>query len=284
MVYDEGFFKYTGNDNIFYRSCFPEEEPLAIILIVHGLAEHCGRYSNVIDYFTPRGYAFYGFDLPGHGKSSGTRAHLNRFADYTNALQSCHSMIKKHHYHLPLFLLGHSMGGLIAARYLIDHQEELTGAVLSAPSIKVPENISPVTIFAGRILSFLVPSAGILTIDAEGVSRDPKVVTNYIQDPFVFRGKATARLSAELLDTMQYVMEAAAKITLPILVIQGSADKLVDPEGAKIFYNKAGSSDKKIIIYEGLYHEVLNEPEHGRVLEDLETWLSSHIRLIERGG
>jgi len=169
------------------------------------------------------------------------------------------------------------MGGLISAAYLLEHQSELSGAILSGPSVKVPENISSATIFMGKMLSALMPKAGLLALEAEGVSRDPEVVKDYVNDPLVYTGKTTARLAAELLKAMQRVSAEAARITLPILMVQGGADRLVDPSGAQMLYEKVGSKDKTMKIYDGLYHEVFNEPEHPQVLSYVEGWLESHL-------
>jgi alpha-beta hydrolase superfamily lysophospholipase len=176
-----------------------------------------------------------------------------------------------------IFLLGHSMGGLIASYYLIEHQDDFQGAIISAPSIKVSDSISKATIIMGKILSALTPSAGILALDANAISRDPEVVAAYINDPLVFNGKTTARLAAELLRAMLHVTAGAEKINLPFIVLQGSDDKLVDPEGAQLLYEKAASKDKTLKVYEGLYHEVFNEPERDLVLKDVEYWLEQHI-------
>ena len=171
------------------------------------------------------------------------------------------------------------MGGLISAAYLLKYQDELTGAVLSGPGIKVPDTISQATIFAGNILSFIMPKAGLVQLDAEGVSRDPAVVDAYASDPLVYTGKITARLGAELLKAMKRVTEQAPKIRLPIMIVQGSDDKLVDPSGAQLLYDLVSSKDKTIKIYNGFYNEVFNEPEHEIVLNDVKIWIETHLRL-----
>jgi alpha-beta hydrolase superfamily lysophospholipase len=133
------------------------------------------------------------------------------------------------------------------------------------------------TVAMGRILSVIAPKAGIVGLDVTGLSRDPEVVKAYVNDPLVFHGKTPARLAAEMLKAMQRVTAEAEKITLPFITIQGSADRLVEPGGAQMLYDKAGSSDKTLKIYEGLYHEVHNEPERLTMFKDLEAWLKTHI-------
>ena len=277
MKHQEGFFKGVRDANIYFQSWLPESEPKAVLLIVHGLAEHSGRYMNVVNHFVPLGYAVYGIDHIGHGKSDGTRVYVKRFDDYTNTLKVYFDMIHRWQPDKPIFLVGHSMGGLISAVYLLDHQTELTGAVLSGPVVKVPNNITPAILFMGKMLSTLIPRFGLVGLDANGVSRDPAVVQAYVSDPLVHRGKTTARLAAEMLKAMHYVSGQATKITLPIMIVQGSSDKLVDPAGAQMLYDAVSSADKEIRIYDGFYHEVFNEPEHDEVLRGVEIWLEAHL-------
>ena len=277
MKHQEGSFKGVRDANIYFQSWLPEGEPKAILLIVHGLAEHSGRYMNIVNHFVPLNYAVYGIDHLGHGKSEGTRVFVDRFEDYTKSLKAYSDMIRLWQPRKPIFLVGHSMGGLIGAVSLIDHQAELRGAVLSGAAVKVPSNITPATIIVGKMLSALVPKFGLIGLDAEGICRDPAVVQAYVNDPLVYRGKTTARLAAEMLKAMQYVMAQAAKITLPIMLVQGSADRLVDPAGSQMLYDAVSSADKAIRIYDGFYHEVFNEPEHGKVLHDIEIWLEAHL-------
>jgi len=277
MKHQDGYLKGVRDTNIYYQYWLPEKDPKAILLIAHGLAEHSGRYMNLVNHLVPSGYAVYGIDHIGHGKSDGKRAYVERFQDYTETLKNYFDMIQEWQPNKSIFLIGHSMGGLISAAYLLNHQDELSGAVLSGPSIKVPDNISKAIIFVGKMLSIIIPGAGLVKLDSDGVSRDSSVVEAYVNDPLVYTGKATARLGAELIKTMQNVTLQASNITLPIMIAQGSDDKVVDPEGAQLLYDLIGSKDKTIKIYNGLYHEIFNEPEHEQVLNDVTTWIDSHL-------
>ena len=277
MEHKDGFFKGVRESKIYYQAWLPETECKAVLLVVHGLAEHCGRYMNVVNHFVPLGYAVYGLDHVGHGKSEGTRVYVERFEDYTDTLKIYFDMVRTEQPDKPIFLVGHSMGGLISAVYLLEHQNELAGVVLSGASVKMSGDISPVVVFIGKLLSTLAPKAGLMALEAEGVSRDPAVVEAYVNDPLVYTGKMTARLAAELIKAVQRVNDEAAKITLPILIVQGSEDKLVDPTGAKLLYDTVSSVDKTLKVYEGFYHEVFNEPEHEQVLDDVETWLEQRV-------
>jgi alpha-beta hydrolase superfamily lysophospholipase len=278
MKHEEGFFKGVRDHRIYYQHWLPEGEAKAVLLVVHGLAEHSGRYMNLVHHFLPLGYAVYAIDHLGHGRSEGARVYVERFTDYTDTLAAFREMIRDRQKDKPVFLVGHSLGGLIGALYLLDHQGELAGAVLSGPLVKVPDNIPAVTIFLGKALSVLAPRLGLIAPpEAAGVSRNPAVVRAYETDPLVYRGKTTARLGSEILKAMRRVAAEASRITLPLLILQGSADRLVDPSGAQMLHDRAASPDNRIILYEGLYHEVYNEPEHDRVLKEVETWLEAHL-------
>jgi alpha-beta hydrolase superfamily lysophospholipase len=232
---------------------------------------------NVVNHFVPLGYVVYGVDQIGHGKSDGPREFVESFDDFSFTLAAYMAMVKEWQPGKPIFLLSHSIGGLIATYYLLDHQAEFQGAVFSAPVVKVASHISQMTIIMGRSLSVLAPKVGVMSVDPGTLSRDPEVVNAYTNDPLVFHGKTSARLSAEMLRALTRVSAETGKITLPFIAMQGSEDHLVDPDGAQILYDKAGSKDKTLKIYEGLYHEIFNEPEHPQVLRDVETWLEAHI-------
>lgn len=277
MEHLEGTFKGVRGATIAYQAWLPAGEVKAVLLIVHGLGEHCGRYMNVVNHFVPLNFAVYGLDHLGHGKSEGAREVVERFEDYTEPLAQYYNQVKGWQAGKPIFLLGHSLGGLIATYYLLDHQADFKGAVISAPAIKVGDSVSPITIALGKVLSVVAPRAGVLALDAGLISRDPEVVRAYVNDPLVFHGKTPARLAAEMLKAMLRVTAEVAKIELPFLAIQGGADKLVDPGGAQMLYDKAQSRDKKLKVYPGLYHEVFNEPERAQVLGDVENWLAAHV-------
>lgn len=277
MNHIEGNFKGVRNIDIYHQAWLPEGDVKAVLFIVHGLGEHSGRYMNVVNRFVPLGFAAYALDHIGHGKSGGAREYVEHFEDYTDTLTIYYNMVKGWQPGKPIFLLGHSMGGLIAVYYLIDHQAFFKGAVISSPAIKVMESVSPATIAMGKVLAILAPKVGILPLDPCGISRDPEVVKTYINDPLVFHAKTSARLAAELLKAILRVTAEVGKITLPFITMQGTEEKIVHPGGAQMLYDKASSKDKTVKIYPGLYHEVFNEPERARVLKDVETWLAAHI-------
>ncbi len=277
MLHIDGHFKGVGNANIYYQAWLPDGNVKAILLLAHGLGEYCGRYTNHVNHFVPLGYAVYGFDHLGHGKSDGEREVIKRFADYTEPLTRYYKMVKDWHPGKPVFIFGHSMGGLITCCCLLDHKADFKGAILSAPAIKVSDSISQFTITTVKILSRIAPKTGVIELDASLLTRDPDVVKDYVKDPLVFHGKTPARLAAEILKAMMRVNAEMEKITLPFIIVQGSEDKLVDPSGAQILYDKAGSRDKTLKAYEGLYHEIHNEPERSIMFKDVEDWLVARV-------
>jgi len=276
MPHQEDTFTGARNSRIYFQAWLPEADPKAVLLVVHGLGEHGGRYGNVVNYFLPRGYGLYALDHYGHGKSEGQREYVERFSDYTQTLKIFFDRVRAAQLARPIFLVGHSLGGLISAVYLLDHQAGLAGAVLSGPAVKAP-SLSPAVLVVGRMMSVLAPRMGVLGLDSGGVSRDPQVVRAYVEDPLVFNGKTTARLGAETLDAMGRVQAGAGTLRLPLLILQGAADRLVDPAGAELLYQAAGSADKTLKVYPGLYHEIYNEPEHEQVLHDVELWIEAHL-------
>ena len=277
MRHNDGFFAGIDNAQMYHQSWLPEGTPKAGIVLVHGLAEHSGRYVNLINHMVARDYAMYGLDNIGHGKSEGTRVYVKQFADYTDALGSYVDQVREGQPDTPMFLYGHSIGALIAALYLLDHDVELSGVVFSGACVKVPANVSAVTVFLAKALSRIAPKLGLSAVDASGISRDPAQVQAYIDDPLVYSGKTTARLACEFLKAMQRVSAEASGIMMPALIVHGGADRVVDPDGAQMLHSALGSTDKTLTIYDGLYHEIHNELEHPQVLADISAWLDAHL-------
>ena len=278
MNHSYSHFKNISGSNNYYQFWLPNENPDQILLVVHGFAEHGGRYKNLIDHFLPLNYAIYALDHVGHGNSDGYRYYVDSIFDFVDSIKKLTEIVKVSHPNKQVFILGHSMGGLLTSLALIDHQEEYEGAILSAPLIKNYGYISPVLIFITRILSVVLPKFGVNSIDAEYISRDPKVVKDYLNDPLIsIKSKITAKLAIELINGMKFVLDNAYKITLPIKIFQGMGDVIVDPGGAQLLYDAISSDDKKIKHYDILFHEILNEPEKKDVLKDIEYWLEAHV-------
>ncbi len=272
-----GNFKGQGNLDLFYRGYLPIRKPKAVLLILHGLAEHSGRYMNVVDYFVPRGYAVYGFDQRGHGQSEGMRGYVQNFSYYISDLNTFSEMVRVNHSSEKVFLIGHSVGGTIAIAYCIYHQNEVDGLILSGATIEPGSSLSPVKIILARLLSLIAPKMGVDVIDASAISQDQAVVDAYKRDPLVYRGKIRARLGAELLKVMRRLPNQMSEIHLPILIMSGSIDRLSNPEGSRLLYENVSSRDRTIKYYDGFYHEIFNEPGRDQVFNVMDDWLATRL-------
>lgn len=265
------------DSGIFYRHWRAQEPARAVILLAHGLGEHCGRYRAFAEYFMEQGISVVAPDHLGHGASPGDRTHLVEFEDYLRPLHELRELIKQWYPDLPCFLIGHSMGGLIAARYLLDHQDQFAGAALSGAALQAAEPPSAFAMMLARLFSRFLPKMGMLQLDATQISRDPQIVQDYLEDPLVHNGKATARLVVEIFQNMELLERDRGNITLPILVMHGSDDAMTTSAGSEEFQQAVASPDKTLKIYQGLYHEIFNEPERLEVLGDLASWLDARI-------
>ena len=255
----------------------PDEPPKAIILLVHGYAEHAGRYRYFAEHCVAKGYAVLAIDHWGHGQSDGTPGYVPDFSVFHDGVDQLLVCAKEEFPNLPVMLVGHSMGGLISATYLLSNQSKFLACVLSGPAIKAAEEPSAFLKAVSGFLSRFFPKAGVLELDPNGVSRDPQVVADYLADPLVYNGKMGARLAAEMLNNMTDIQQNAGKISLPILLLHGQKDSLADAEGSKYLDAHISSPDKTLIIYPELFHEIFNEPEKDAVLTDMTDWLDRQL-------
>lgn len=277
MTHVEGTLVTSAGSGLYYQSWAPGDRPKASLLVAHGLAEHSGRYEHFAKYFVNRGYAVFALDYPGHGKSEGDRCHIRQFSEFTDSITLLLNRVQQEFPGVPVFLVGHSMGGLVAICYLIAHQEQFAGSVVSGAAVQATVEPSFVQRLMLNLFSKLLPKLRVLQLDASQVSRDPAVVDRYRKDPLVYNGKVTARLAEQFFSAIAKIKGRLGDIELPMLILHGSADGLTSPEGSKMLHRQIGSQDKKIIIYEGLYHEVYNEPEQDAVLSDVVNWLEQHL-------
>jgi acylglycerol lipase len=262
-----------GAGGSLYHQSWAPDDARGVVVLAHGLSEHSGRYEHVAERLVEAGLALHALDHRGHGRSVGPRA----LVDLGTAVADLDTLVDTAaEPGLPLFLLGHSMGGLVATEYAIRHQDKLEGLVLSAP-LAALEAASPVTRLAAKALSVVAPRLGVVEIDSALVSRDPEVVRAYDADPLVHRGKLPARTVSQLASAIASLPERARAITVPVLIMYGSADRLAPPAGSVMLESVISSRDKTLKVYDGLYHEIFNEPERGQVLADLIAWLSAHV-------
>ena len=265
-------FEGAGGVEIAWQSWLPGRSPRATVVIAHGVSEHSDRYEHVAARLTGAGYAVYALDHRGHGDSEGPRAVIDRLERAVADIDTMVGIARAEQPQQNLFLLGHSMGGALAVEYAIAHQDRIDGLILSAPATAL-EAASRFELLAGRVLSVVAPRLGVFPVDANDISRDPQVVRDYVEDPRVFHGKLPARTVAELAGAIETMPERVPAIRLPLLVMVGTGDEIVPPAGSEMVHERAGSADKHLITYDGLFHEILNEPEQDRVMDDLVAWL-----------
>lgn len=277
MQQQQGSFTNRNGLRIHQQSWAPEGDIVAIVLVVHGLAEHSSRYQAMAEFLTESGYALCTLDLPGHGKSEGNPGHIDSFADFLDTLDQYRGQLKELHPDKPIFLLGHSMGGLISATFLLNHQQAFRGAILSGPAIQPPGGKPPwIQLFIVRLLSRFAPGVGVMQLDANGVSRDPQVVADYRADPLNYVGKISARGVNEIFSAMDTIQARASEITLPLLIMHGEADSMTPVAGSRMLHQHATSADKTLRTYPGLHHEIFNEPERLELFAELRDWLDAH--------
>jgi alpha-beta hydrolase superfamily lysophospholipase len=262
-----------GGLDLYAQSWLPEDSPRAVLVLSHGLGEHSGRYSALAAELVGQGYGVYALDHRGHGRSPGPRANIERFAHVVSDLCSFVGRCGRQHLDTPVYLLGHSMGGAIAFESALRLQDSLRGLVLSAPALAPGAAVSPLREFAVRTLAAVAPNTGALALPPSAVSRDPAVVEAYERDPLVLHKTAPARTVVELLDAMRRFPEQAPRLRLPTLILHGSADRLVPLAANRPVYQAIGARERSLKVYEGLYHEVFNEPERATVIGDLLRWL-----------
>ena len=252
-------------------------EPSAVIAVVHGYGDHGGRYLWFGEAMASRGYAVYVYDLRGHGQSSGARGQVKRFDEYLDDTAVYLDEVRRLQPGKPLFLLGHSLGGLICARFAEERAPDVHGLVLSSPFLQPADAAPPSRVAVIKGLALVWPNKDIgNTVQAEQLSHDPAVVKAYVTDRLVHH-VAPARWAVELLAAQEAAMAGAESVTLPLLVLYGRDDQVVDVAFIETLFSRAGSQDKTIERYEGLYHECFNETERERVYADLAAWLAPRV-------
>jgi acylglycerol lipase len=273
----EGSFTGVGGVNIFWQAWLPPGPCRALVVIVHGAGEHSGRYPHVAARLVHEGYAVYALDHRGHGRSEGPRALIDRMDNLVADLDMLVLVaIGEQGSGIPVFLLGHSMGGTLSTCYALRHQDRLAGLALSGPLAAI-EAASPVVRIAAKVLSAVAPRLPAIGVDPTLVSRDPAVVEAYKADPLVHHGKLPVRSVAELAAAVESFPDTVSRITVPTLILYGTADQICPTEGSVMLGNRIGATDVTVKSYPGLYHEILNEPEQEQVMDDLCAWLNAHV-------
>ena len=251
-------------------------DPDGVVVLVHGAHEHGGRYAHVAERLGAAGYASYAPDHPGHGRSPGRRGDIRSLDAAVEGVAQTARAAADRHPGVPLFVYGHSLGGLVALHYLTgEPHERVAGGVVSAPALDA-STANPAQRVLAPVLSRLVPDLGVLQLDAETVSRDPEVVAAYRTDPLNHTGKMVARTGTEIMRGAAAMPARLRGLRLPLLVLHGGADRLMPPSASEVVRAHAGSPDLTVRIWDGLYHEPHNEPEKEQVLDDVVAWLDAH--------
>jgi acylglycerol lipase len=273
----DGTFTGAGGLRIFWQAWLPPGPCRAVVVIGHGAGEHSGRYLHVADRLVREGYAVYALDHRGHGRSAGPRALVDRMNNLVADLDTLVVRATEEQPGVPVFLLGHSMGGLASLCYALSHQDRLDALALSGPLAAVEAAPAAVQIIA-KVLSAVAPRLPVYRVDPTLVSRDPAVVAAYEADPLVRHGKLPVRTVAELAAAVESLPGAVPTITVPTLILYGDADQICPTEGSIMLGRLIGATDRTIKSYPGLYHEIFNEPEQEQVMDDLCAWLGAHGR------
>ena len=268
-------FTGAGGVSIFATSWLPDGVPRDHLVLAHGYAEHLGRYRAVAKVFTDAGYAVHALDHRGHGKSGGTRAVIDSFANADADIDQLVDRVRRESGLARIKLVGHSMGGSLALNYALNHPEKLSGLVLSGPAIG--GGLPKVQALLLSLISRIAPALGMIQLDAEAVSRDPQVVADYKADPLVFLGKVPARTAREMMHAISTYPARVGSMQLPCLLMHGSADSLVLAKDAQPVFDAIASPDKTVRIFDGLYHEIFNEPERLEVLGIVKDWLDARL-------
>jgi len=276
---------------LFHQSWLPETAPRADLLFVHGFTEHSSRHARLVEPLVERGLAVHAFDLRGHGRSSGDRVWVERFSRYADDFDRIWTTIRDsarsatleetgspRRAPRPCFAMGFSIGGVIVGQWAIRYQRDAAGLVLIAPAVSVGRNVFPWLRRIANLASRWLPRLRLVRLGCANISSDPAVVEQFRHDPLVFHGRFPTRSGAEILRAGEELLANASQLRQPLLILQGGGDRVVEPAAAEQLGQAAGSADKTVRLYPGLFHEVHSEPSADRVLADLLDWIESHMR------
>lgn len=269
-------FQGVGGLNIFTRAWRPEgTAPRAVVVIAHGFNSHSGHYTWVAEQLVANGLAVYALDHRGRGKSDGERFYVDQASEYVDDLATFIHQVKGREPGLPVFLLGHSAGGVISCTYALEHQAELAGLICESFAFRVPAPDFVLAVIKG--LSHLAPHAHVLELPNEGFSRDPKVVQALNDDPLIANEVQPTRTVAAMVRADERLEKEFHLITLPVFILHGTEDKVTKPSGSQTFFDNTGSKDKALKLYEGYAHDLLNDIGKEVVLADIVAWIEARI-------
>jgi acylglycerol lipase len=271
-THEQGFVAAKDGTELFVQSWRPTEPARGVVVVVHGLMDHGSRYADFAASLVAGGFAVYAPDLRGHGHSEGIRVYVDSFEEYLDDLDLFVKLVQAKEPGKPVFVFGHSMGGAIATLYTIRKSPKLAGLVLSAAALRA--DVSGFKVFGTGLVAGLSPKAGVFQLDVHDFSRDPIVVNTGLADPLVYQGAAPARTTKELLGAIDDIGKQMEAVTVPLLILHGTADRVTPPGGSEELYARAKSADKKIDLYPGLFHDLLHEPERAKVTADIVDWVA----------
>jgi alpha-beta hydrolase superfamily lysophospholipase len=260
---------------ISYRSWSPETTPRATLVIVPGFNAHSGYYEWVANEFVSEGISVYAVDLRGRGNSEGERFFVESFEDYVSDLEEVTAIAKEREANIPMFLLGHSAGGVVACLYALDHQADLAGLISESFAHELPAPDFVLAVFKG--LSHLAPHAHILHLPNERFSRDANAVAIMDADPLIEKETQPTQTMAAMVRADERLKQEFPNITLPVMILHGTADENTRPSGSEHFYENVGSRDKTLKLYEGGFHDLLNDVDKQLVLADIKQWIEVHL-------
>jgi acylglycerol lipase len=277
----EGSFVGVGGLKIFTRSWQPTEAPRAVVVIVHGFNSHSGHYLWVGEQFAENGLAAYALDLRGRGLSDGERFYVDKIDDFIDDVDTFVELAKAEHPGLPVFLLGHSAGGVISCVYTLEHQAKLAGLICESFAHELPAPDFVLAVLKG--LSHVAPHARVFKLDNNGFSRDPMVVEALNSDPLIDNEVQPTLTAAVMVRADERLKEEFGQITLPVFIIHGTLDSVTKPSGSQHFYERAGSPDKTLKLYEGHFHDLLNDLDKEVVMGDILAWIDKRIPVAVSG-
>jgi alpha-beta hydrolase superfamily lysophospholipase len=273
----ERTFDGIGGVRIVYDTWTPDTDVRAVVILSHGFGEHARRYDHVAQRFGDDGLATYALDHRGHGRSGGKRVRVKDVSEYTADFAALVDIAGREHPGVPKIVLGHSMGGGIVFAYGSDRPTDYDLMVLSGPTVAARDAVKPIVAIVGKSVGAVLPGVPVQKLDATAVSRDPAVVDAYNRDPLVWHGKVPAGVARALLKVAETMPQRARAVTRPVLVVHGADDSLIPVKGSEHLVDCLASEDVHLKVYPGLYHEVFNEPERARVLDDVVSWIGTRL-------
>jgi len=266
----------AGGVGIFLRSWKPMGKARAVVVICHGVNSHGGQYLWPAGQFAMSGLAPFVLDLRGRGKSDGEPYYVDDISEYVADVSSVIRLAQSRYPGLPVFLLGHSAGGVVSCSYALDQQAEIAGLICESFAFKVPAPDAALGVI--KLLSAVAPRLKVLRLKNEDFSRDPAIVHQMNSDPLIADEKQPTQTVAQMVRADQRLEREFPNFKLPLLILHGKSDKATKPSGSQQFYDTAGSSDKTLKLYEGAYHDLLNDTDPAIVMSDVTTWIDSHLR------